>query len=36
MHIFTNTTLQINGENNGFLLYIESVFGNLNAIQIGL
>jgi hypothetical protein len=32
MHIFTNVTLSINGNINGFLLYIGIVFGNLNAI----
>jgi hypothetical protein len=32
MHIFTNATILINGDMNGFLLYIGSVFGNLNAI----
>jgi hypothetical protein len=29
---FTNVTLQINGDINGFLLYIGNVFDNLNAI----
>jgi hypothetical protein len=36
MHIFKNVTLKINGDINGFLSYIGSVFSNLNAIQTDL